>query len=446
MADILTFTITSNDWNTDGGITISGTYTGGGSNNGQTNNEDIQIQVLLDNGTWANLGTPNFNYGAKTFSLAMGADDLALFNTGAAINTAGNAVFRVWDTENDTDGNNTPEALPVTSNGDTDSDPKTFTHKITTESITGFSVNQSTSELNPAGGITLRGTFTGGGTSNQTTDNNTDIVVQVRLEGTNTWYTLSPANNPAFSFNYTTRTYEFNTTDSDLARYALNNNVEFRFTDVNQSGSSDDVILTTTTVTLCFYPGTMIATPEGEKAVETLEIGDMVLLQDGSAAPVRWMGRNTISLLFADKLKSLPIRIRKDALGENVPSRDLLVSPDHAILVEGILAQAATLVNGTSIVRETNVPGKFTYHHIELAQHAIVMAENTPAETFVDNVDRMAYDNWAEHEALFGDLPAIVEMDLPRAKSQRQVPAAIRKALADRAVALGYSDVISAVA
>jgi hypothetical protein len=254
-----------------------------------------------------------------------------------------------------------------------------------------------------------------------------------------------------FTFN-NDGTFTFTADDDDLEDLDVGNGVTngdtvtFLFRD--DKDMLPDVTLTTSLpVTIyCFYPGTMIATPDGDVAVEDLAIGDMVTRHDGTASAVRWMGRNTVSTFFADKLKSLPIRIRKDAIAANVPSRDLLVSPDHAILVDGVLAQAGALVNGTSIVRETNVPSKFVYHHIELADHALVMAENTPAESFIDNVDRMAYDNWAEHEALYGDLPALVEMDLPRAKSQRQVPPAVRKALADRAVALGYSAVDAAVA
>ena len=60
-------------------------------------------------------------------------------------------------------------------------------------------------------------------------------------------------------------------------------------------------------------------------------------------------------------------------------------------------------------------------------------AEGTPAETFVDNIDRLGFDNWGEHEALYGDDPSIPEMDRPRAKSHRQVPVVVRNALAERA-------------
>jgi hypothetical protein len=105
------------------------------------------------------------------------------------------------------------------------------------------------------------------------------------------------------------------------------------------------------------------------------------------------------------------------------------LSPDHAILVNDVLIQAGALVNGVSIVRETRVPRQFTYYHVELQDHSLVFAENTPAETFIDNVDRLAFDNWEEHEALYPGGNAIVEMPYPRAKAYRQVPPSLREHL-----------------
>ena len=187
------------------------------------------------------------------------------------------------------------------------------------------------------------------------------------------------------------------------------------------------------TISLCFMPGTMVATPIGEVAVETVKRGDKVLTTDGRAVPVTWLGRQTVSTVFADPRRVLPIRIKAGALADNVPSRDLLLSPDHAILVEGALIQAGALVNGSSIVREINVPQVFTYYHVEVDDHSLILAENTPAETFVDNVDRLNFDNWAEHQALFPEGKSIKELPYPRAKAHRQVPVNIRVKLAERA-------------
>ena len=187
---------------------------------------------------------------------------------------------------------------------------------------------------------------------------------------------------------------------------------------------------------ICFLRGTYILTPTGDVLVEDLKIGDLVVTSLAGIQPVRWIGRQTVSLTFADPLRVLPIRIKAGALGDNLPVRDLLVSSGHAILVDDILIQAGALVNGTSIVRETSVPNTFTYYHIELDDHALILAEGVSSETFVDNVDRMAFDNWDEHLALYPEGHAIEEMPFPRAQSHRQVPMAIRRMLSARADAM----------
>jgi hypothetical protein len=176
--------------------------------------------------------------------------------------------------------------------------------------------------------------------------------------------------------------------------------------------------------------------------VETLQHGAIVTLADGGNATVLWLGRQTVSTVFADPLRVNPIRIKANALADGVPARDLLTSPDHGILVDGVLVQASTLVNGTSIIRETEVAEVFTYYHVEVADHALILAENTPAETFIDNVDRLAFDNWDEHKAILGET-TIAEMAYPRAKAARQVPSSTRVRLAARAGNL-YGTIIAA--
>jgi hypothetical protein len=179
----------------------------------------------------------------------------------------------------------------------------------------------------------------------------------------------------------------------------------------------------------CFMAGTRIATPSGPIQVEALVVGGLVTTADGTTSPIKWLGRQTVSTRFANPNRVLPIRIRAGAFDENLPERDLLVSPCHAIFVDGVLAQAGALVNGSTIVRESQVPKTFTYYHVELENHSLILAEGLPTETFVDNVDRLGFDNWDEHRALYPEGAAIKELPYPRASSARQVPRAIVRKL-----------------
>ncbi len=180
----------------------------------------------------------------------------------------------------------------------------------------------------------------------------------------------------------------------------------------------------------CFYPGTRLATADGEIEVQDVTEGTMLKTAAGAVLPVRWVGWSEILLRFADPLRSCPIRITAGALADGVPARDLLVSPDHAVFLGGVLVQAGALVNGSSIIREEKVPDSFRYYHIELATHELLLAEGCPAESFVDNVDRMHFHNWDARQA---PSEAVQEMPHPRAKSARQIPPAIRAAIAARA-------------
>ncbi len=187
---------------------------------------------------------------------------------------------------------------------------------------------------------------------------------------------------------------------------------------------------------VCFLAGTQIKAPAGDVRVEALAIGDLVLTADGRVAPVRWVGVQTVVTLFADPLRTFPVRITAGAFGDGLPVRDLLVSPDHALFLDGVLVQAGALVNGTTIVRETAMPERFTYFHVELDDHALILAEGVPAETFLDTVTRRRFDNFAQYEALYGDTgPVLTELPTPRIKSARQLPQALRERLAARAAA-----------
>ncbi|QZO02575.1 Hint domain-containing protein [Chenggangzhangella methanolivorans] len=154
---------------------------------------------------------------------------------------------------------------------------------------------------------------------------------------------------------------------------------------------------------------------------------------DGSAVPVKWIGRQAIGGAAGMPEGREPVRISAGALGDGLPLRDLVVTSDHAMLLDGVLVQAGALVNGSTIARlsQSVIRDGLTVFHIETKGHEIILAEGAATETFVDNVTRRAFDNFAEFEALYGaTADAIAERDEPRAMSPRQVPAAIRDRIA----------------
>ncbi len=87
-----------------------------------------------------------------------------------------------------------------------------------------------------------------------------------------------------------------------------------------------------------------------------------------------------------------PVRFRAGSLGDGLPRRDLLVSPEHAMVLDGVLVPARLLLNGDTIVQETDLP-TVEYFHVELASHDVLLAEGAPSETFVDCDSRGMFQN-----------------------------------------------------
>ena len=116
----------------------------------------------------------------------------------------------------------------------------------------------------------------------------------------------------------------------------------------------------------CFAEGALIATPHSAKPVEELQIGDRILTDQGIPTVVKWVGRRKMHRSFLTKRTQL-VRIGAGALGKCKPQADLIVTVDHAMLIEGVLCNASTLVNGTTItqVPQMEMGDTFTVYHIE---------------------------------------------------------------------------------
>ena len=187
--------------------------------------------------------------------------------------------------------------------------------------------------------------------------------------------------------------------------------------------SSQSVAVSGTPV--CFARGTFIQTTSGPVPVEDLQIDDPLSLYVAPTSldsdKVKWIGRQTFHPVMADLIDYLPVKISANALGPGQPFQDLYVSPDHAILFHATLIHAKVLVNGTSIVQLTDWPGDVEYFHIETEKHELVYANGLPAETFIDNVSRRQFDNYAEFEAMYPNAVMMTELDIPRVLFRRHL-------------------------
>jgi hypothetical protein len=161
---------------------------------------------------------------------------------------------------------------------------------------------------------------------------------------------------------------------------------------------------------ICFTPGTRLRTETGETAIEDLSPGDRILTRDSGPQEVLWSGHRRMSgaRLFAMP-DQRPIRLRKGALGIDRPDADLVVSPEHRVLVKGraaqdlwgepeVLVRAADLVGDRFITVDHSLRETF-YVHLLLERHQVIWANGLEVETFhpgfmgLDTLDRLQRDS-----------------------------------------------------
>ena len=232
----------------------------------------------------------------------------------------------------------------------------------------------------------------------------------------------------------------------DEALFGLKSlNATLTLTPTFESGGTtivDAVITTGGTINApCFAQGTRIATPRGEVPVQHLAPGDMVRTASGAARKIVWIGHRSLDFAKHPAPERVrPIRIVAGALADGVPSRDLLVSPDHALLLDGALVQAKDLADGVLIAQENDC-ARVTYFHVELGSHDVLLAEGTPAESFLDTGHRGLFENGGGPVTLHPDLMQIVreiQGCAPLITGGEQL-ASIRSRLAGRKAELGFS-------
>ena len=172
------------------------------------------------------------------------------------------------------------------------------------------------------------------------------------------------------------------------------------------------------TLVVCFAGGTKILTKHGEVPIETLKVGDRIFTRDHGAQEVRWIGRRALSARALNANPNLrPIRIKAGAFGEGLPGADLLVSPQHRVLIGSriaermfssheVLVAAKQLLALEGVEIATDVD-KVEYYHILLDRHEIIFAHGLGTESLYTGpmaLRAMSIDAQIEIFSLFPDL------------------------------------------
>jgi hypothetical protein len=186
---------------------------------------------------------------------------------------------------------------------------------------------------------------------------------------------------------------------------------------------------------LCFTRGTLIETDRGQTMVEDLLPGDMVKTKDNGYQAIEWISSRKLS---GDDLKRnphlWPIRFKKGALGNNLPTSDLIVSPQHRMVMSGsrcemifgeteVLAPAKGLTNDNNIMTDYEL-GEVEYFHFMCSRHEIVYANGAESESFhpgdfgISSLDELARQELYE---IFPDLRGGSETFGPTARPPLKV-------------------------
>lgn len=188
----------------------------------------------------------------------------------------------------------------------------------------------------------------------------------------------------------------------------------------------------------CFARGTLIETPDGQVAIENLTEGDLVTTMDAASQPIRWIGSTKLTALeLALQPKLRPIRVAKGMLGKNTPVKDLVLSPQHRILVRSAIAKRMFDIDETLIpvCKLTAIEGidvlddevGVEYFHMLFDAHQIVFSEGAATESLYlgrEAVKAIGAEAWEEISTLFPEIESesfVPKMARPAPESGRKM-------------------------
>jgi hypothetical protein len=142
----------------------------------------------------------------------------------------------------------------------------------------------------------------------------------------------------------------------------------------------------------CFLPGTRIRTPSGDVMVQDLAVGDTVVTLSGRERRLCWIGKGSALAVRGKRSAATPLIVRRGALADNVPNRDLRITKGHSLFLDGVLIPVEFLVNHRSILWD-DVTQHVEIYHLELDEHDILIANGCAAESYRDDGNRWLFDN-----------------------------------------------------
>jgi Ca2+-binding RTX toxin-like protein len=171
---------------------------------------------------------------------------------------------------------------------------------------------------------------------------------------------------------------------------------------------------------VCFAGGTQILTNHGPVAVEDLSHGDLVLTADSGCRPISWIGRRRLGWADLDRNPALrPIRIAAGALGNGLPDLDLIVSPQHRIMVRSRLAirmfdcqevlLAAKHLVGLPGIEVAGDLSQVTYWHFLFDRHEIVFANGAATESLFTGPEALKAMSAEQRKEILTLFPELAE-------------------------------------
>lgn len=190
----------------------------------------------------------------------------------------------------------------------------------------------------------------------------------------------------------------------------------------NSNVDSETISIIEQEVAPCFVSGTMIETAHGAVVIDSLAVGDQVWTKDNGLQSVKWIGNSRLSArALAAQPELHPIRIQVGALGNNTPTSDLLVSPQHRILVRSKVAQklfatdevlvaAKQLlqVQGIDIAKDLT---EVEYFHILFDNHEVVLSNGAETESLYTGPEALRLVGPAARAEIFKLFPELADRD-----------------------------------